>query len=200
MTARLPTPRRHGRRRGRVPTAAAPGRRVLPATALVVAVAAVAALTTAWWSGRDAAGSAPPRQRDAGALRGALLNVGTGLCLDVLGRRPVQGARAALLPCADGRTMQWSYEGDGLLRSGADARLCLDSHAAEGLAALDSCAGRDADHGTDVRYDLTVQGQLVPRWKDDLALAPIAAGAGAAVAVKVRDRSARQRWAFEPGP
>ncbi|MFF2024373.1 RICIN domain-containing protein [Streptomyces sp. NPDC058171] len=137
--------------------------------------------------------------RPVGALRGELRNLAAGLCLDVAGRHPLVGARATLLPCADRRTQQWSYEGDGLLRSGADPGLCLDSHAHEGVAALGNCAGRDPDHSTDVRYDLTVQGQLVPRWKDDLALAPTAPEAGADVVVKVRDRSAAQRWTVEPG-
>ncbi|MFD7551920.1 RICIN domain-containing protein [Streptomyces sp. NPDC059816] len=204
-----------------------PARSLLAGAALGGAVLTAALLTAALWpgGGGGAVGSAlpgaPPARsvspstlpgssghgttpstdtvRPVGALRGELRNVAAGLCLDVVGRHPLVGARATLLPCADRRTQQWSYEGDGLLRSGADPGLCLDSHAQEGVAALGNCAGRDPDHSTDVRYDLTVQGQLVPRWKDDLALTPTTPEAGADVVVKVRDRSAAQRWTVEPG-
>jgi hypothetical protein len=45
-----------------------------------------------------------------------------------------------------------------------------------------------------VRYDLTVQGELLPRWDEQLALAPTTEDPGADVVVKVRDRSDQQRW------
>ncbi|MGW3007081.1 hypothetical protein ACWDF6_48270, partial [Streptomyces sp. NPDC001155] len=83
---------------------------------------------------------------------------------------------------------------DGLLRSAADSGLCLDSHADAGVVILGSCADAGSERGDDVRYDATVQGELLPRWDRTLALAGAAETAGADVVVKVRDGSAGQRW------
>ncbi|MGX2998549.1 RICIN domain-containing protein [Streptomyces sp. JNUCC 64] len=214
-----------GRHRGRpaplprTAGAGGPGRNLLTWAALGAGALALAVLAAALWpgGGEGAAGHALPEATAvgtgapghpgetapvpaAGALRGGLRNVESGLCLDVVGGRPVAGARATVRPCAGGRTQWWAYEGDGLLRSGADPALCLDAHTDRGVVALDTCGGRDQDQAMDVRYDLTVQGQLVPRWKDGLALAPTAPGTGADVVVRVRDRSARQRWIVDPRP
>ncbi|SOE07158.1 RICIN domain-containing protein [Streptomyces sp. Ag109_G2-15] len=122
-----------------------------------------------------------------------LHNAAADLCLDVKGK-PAAGASAVLAVCSTARTQQWTYETDGLLRSAADSGLCLDSHADAGVVILGTCADVGARRGGDVRYDLTVQGELLPRWDETLALATTGDTAGADIVVKVRDRSAGQRW------
>ncbi|OXY88832.1 RICIN domain-containing protein [Streptomyces diastatochromogenes] len=122
-----------------------------------------------------------------------LHNAAADLCLDVKGK-PAAGASAVLAVCSTARTQQWTYETDGLLRSAADSGLCLDSHADAGVVILGTCADVGARRGDDVRYDLTVQGELLPRWDETLALATTGDTAGADIVVKVRDRSAGQRW------
>ena len=72
--------------------------------------------------------------------------------------------------------------------------LCLDSHVDAGVVVLGSCAAAASKRGDDVRYDLTVQGELLPRWQEGLAVAPAASDPGADVVVKVRDRTDEQRW------
>ncbi|MFJ3714693.1 RICIN domain-containing protein [Streptomyces sp. NPDC090057] len=122
-----------------------------------------------------------------------LRNAATGLCLDVRGEARA-GASVVLAACSAAPAQQWTYEADGLLRSAADPRLCLDSHADAGVVILGRCAGAGERRGDDVRYDLTVRGELPPRWDPTLALAPAGDGAVADVVVKVRDGSAAQRW------
>ncbi|MER7406962.1 RICIN domain-containing protein [Streptomyces sp. NPDC000070] len=128
-----------------------------------------------------------------------LRNAGAGLCLDVRDL-PKEGSGTRLAECSTVRTQQWTYEEDGLLRSVAEPGLCLDSHEDAGVVVLGTCADEDAERGDDVRYDLTVQGELLPRWEERLALASTHDDPGADVVVKVRDRSDEQRWQAEPMP
>lgn len=124
-------------------------------------------------------------------------NAGTDLCLDIQGE-PRAGAEAGLSACSAEWTQQWSYENDGLLRSVADPGLCLDAHADAGVVILGTCADAGDPRGGDVRYDLTGQGEFVPRWDEQLALAPATGEPGADIVVKVRDGSPTQRWTAEP--
>ncbi|MGW3465881.1 RICIN domain-containing protein, partial [Streptomyces olivaceoviridis] len=123
-----------------------------------------------------------------GPLRNA-----AGRCLDVKGA-PEAGASAVLAECSGSATQRWTYGTDGLLRSAAGTGLCLDSHADAGVVLLGRCAGAGSERGDDVRYDLTAEGELLPRWDRTLALAAGGDQAGADLVVKVRDGSAGQRW------
>ncbi|MFD8256870.1 RICIN domain-containing protein [Streptomyces werraensis] len=133
--------------------------------------------------------SAPSRTR--------LRNIASGLCLDTRAE-PQDGSGARLAECSTAWTQQWTYEEDGLLRSVADPGLCLDSHKDAGVVVLGACADSGDRTADDVRYDLTVQGELVPRWDVRMALAPSTPDANADIVVKVRDRTVEQRWAAEP--
>ncbi|MFD5341696.1 RICIN domain-containing protein [Streptomyces hawaiiensis] len=129
-----------------------------------------------------------------------LRNAGADLCLDIRDL-PKEGSGTKLAQCSTVWTQQWTYEDDGLLRSVADPGLCLDSHKDAGVVVLGTCADEDAERGDDVRYDLTVQGELLPRWDEQLALTPADDDPGADIVVKVRDRSSdAQRWQPEPLP
>jgi hypothetical protein len=123
-----------------------------------------------------------------------LRNLAADLCLDIKGGKAKSGAGTKLAACSAAWTQQWSYEEDGLLRSVANPELCLDSHVDAGVIVLGSCAAPSAKRGDDVRYDLTVQGELLPRWREGLAVAPSSNDPAAEVVVKIRDRSDEQRW------
>ncbi|CAM5302603.1 Hydrolase OS=Streptomyces pilosus OX=28893 GN=GCM10010280_13540 PE=4 SV=1 [Streptomyces pilosus] len=132
--------------------------------------------------------SAPGRTR--------LRNIASGLCLDTRGE-PRDGSGTRLADCSSAWTQQWTYEDDGLLRSVADPGLCLDSHKDAGVVVLGTCADPGDPRRDDVRYDLTLQGELLPRWDEQLALLPATPDANADIVVKVRDRTVNQRWAAE---
>ncbi|MEU2182615.1 RICIN domain-containing protein [Streptomyces thermolilacinus] len=143
------------------------------------------------------AGSAPPPTGPAappgeGALRTRLRSAGAaGLCLDVRGGTPGPGAEVALARCSGALTQVWSYDPDGALRNAAAPHLCPDAGRPDGTVALTACAAS----GAAVRYDLTVQGVIVPRHGTPaLALAPLEAAAGTPVVVRVRDGAPLQRW------
>ncbi|MCK8433324.1 ricin-type beta-trefoil lectin domain protein [Streptomyces sp. D2-8] len=152
--------------------------------------------------GTGSASVTPPGTAGLPAAQGVtrLRNAGADLCLDIRDL-PKEGSGTKLAECATVWTQQWTYEDDGLLRSVADPGLCLDSHKDAGVVVLGTCADEDAERSDDVRYDLTVQGELLPRWDEQLALAPADDAPDADIVVKVRDRSSdAQRWQPEPLP
>ncbi|MFE2580540.1 ricin-type beta-trefoil lectin domain protein [Streptomyces sp. NPDC059378] len=136
-----------------------------------------------------------------GTLRGRLHNLASGLCVAVSGK-PVEGAEAVLATCSAAPGEQWTYETDGLLRSAAIRGLCLDSRLGYSVR-LEPCAAESEPGGRNVRYDFTLQGTLVPRSDQNLALSPAAADGSGALVLKNRTDTSVQRWVIdtsETGP
>ncbi|WP_369192818.1 ricin-type beta-trefoil lectin domain protein [Streptomyces djakartensis] len=129
-------------------------------------------------------------------LRGRLRNADSGLCVGLDGGKAVEGAEAVLTDCDAAPGRQWTYETDGLLRSGADPGLCLDSALGYSVR-LTPCAGPSAADTENVRYDFTLQGALVPRSDQDLALTPSATDGSGALVLKTRGDAAVQRWVID---
>lgn len=129
-----------------------------------------------------------------------LRNAATDLCLDIRGDEARPGVGTRMAECSSGKNQQWSYDSDGLLRSHADLELCLDSRADDGAVTLARCQGPSAAHVDDLRHDLTVQGQLLPRWDEGLAVVPTSAAKGADVVVKLRNASVEQKWVLDSSP
>jgi hypothetical protein len=147
--------------------------------------------------GKDAgspswAGSNPAGQ---GVLHGRLRNIGSGLCVGIVGKKAVKGAETELATCSAAPDQQWTYDTDGLLRSSAVPQLCLDSHLAYSVRLAPCSAGGEA--ARNIRYDFTLQGALIPRWNQDLALTPAATDGSGALVVKDRAPGAVQRWSVE---
>jgi hypothetical protein len=142
-----------------------------------------------------AGSTSPPPAVPTPPVRTRLRNVAADLCLDIKGGKAQSGASLKLAVCSSAGTQAWSYGENGLLRSVANPDLCVDSHVDAGVVVLGSCASTGSKRGDDVRYDLTVQGELLPRWQEDLAVAPAAArDPDSDVVVKIRDRTDEQRW------
>jgi hypothetical protein len=141
-------------------------------------------------SSADGSPSAASVVSSGGTGHGRLRNPHAGLCLDLRGGRTEDGVRTVLAACSSAGSQQWAYQDDGLLRSAADPTLCLDADADEGVVALADCVV----HAGQVRYDVTVRGELLLRRGGGLL---VAAGPGRAVVVAERDGSARQRWVLE---
>jgi hypothetical protein len=124
--------------------------------------------------------------------QGRLRNVDRGLCLDLRDGQVRTGVRAELAECSSAASQQWSYRDNGLLRSAADPTLCLDSDPDEGTVVLANCLA----HAGEVRYDLTVHGELLPRGSEGVA---VASGKGVSVVLDGRDGSEAQRWLIDGG-
>ncbi|MEU6273848.1 RICIN domain-containing protein [Streptomyces populi] len=123
-----------------------------------------------------------------------LRDVDSGLCLDVRDARAVEGAEATQEECSSAPTQQWVHERDGLLRSAADGRLCLDARSDDGVLLLDPCADEGDKRSEDQRYTFTAEGEILSRGRGGLAVAPASTHPGADIVVKVRDYSGIQRW------
>jgi hypothetical protein len=124
---------------------------------------------------------------------GRLRNADAGLCLDTQPAhqaRTATGTKAVLAECSSAGSQQWSYQEDGLLRSAADPRLCLDSDMEKRSVVVADCL----THAGEVRYDLTVRGELLLRRGKGLLVAP---GKGETVVVTGRNGSQGQRWTLE---
>ncbi|MGW0583924.1 RICIN domain-containing protein [Streptomyces sp. NPDC002920] len=150
-------------------------------------------------AGTDTATDAPSLIGDEddetqGTLRGRLHNVASGLCIDISGSKAVKGAEAELATCSSDAGQQWAYETDGVLRSAADPNLCLDSSLGYSVR-LGLCKG--TSNTKDVRYDFTLQGTLVPRSSQNLALSPAATDGSGALVLKNRADGTAQRWVID---
>jgi len=124
---------------------------------------------------------------------GRLRDAEAGLCLDTQDAhhaRTTAGAKAVLAECSSAGSQQWSYQEDGLLRSAADPGLCLDSDTGKRSVVVADCLTRAGE----VRYDLTVRGELLLRRGKGLLVAP---GKGETVVVTERNGSQKQRWVLE---
>ncbi|MFF9311500.1 ricin-type beta-trefoil lectin domain protein [Streptomyces sp. NPDC014748] len=140
------------------------------------------------WAGTGAAGKT--------TLRGRLHNAASGLCVGIVGGMAVAGAETELAKCSAQPGQQWAYETDGLLRSGAAPGLCLDSHLGYSVQ-LAPCVAAGAPGGRNIRYDFTLQGTLVPRFDQDLALTPAATDGAGALVLKTRAKTDTQRWSID---
>ncbi|MEU9445703.1 ricin-type beta-trefoil lectin domain protein [Streptomyces sp. NPDC048304] len=139
------------------------------------------------WAGANPAGQ--------GVLHGRLRNLGSGLCVGVVGKKAAKGAETELAACSATPAQQWTYETDGLLRSSAAPELCLDSHLGYSVRLAPCSATGEA--ARNIRYDFTLQGALIPRWNQDLALTPAATDGSGALVVKDRAPGAAQRWSVD---
>ena len=122
----------------------------------------------------DTARSAPSTRPDSppSAGRTRLRNLAADLCLDIRGATAEEGAGAragGVLVRLDPAVVV--REATVCCAASADPELCLDSHADTGVVFLGRCVAEDAKRGDDMRYDLTAQGELLPRWDDGLAVA-----------------------------
>lgn len=133
---------------------------------------------------------------EKGALRGRLHNVSSGLCVGIDGKKAVEGGEAELAPCSAVAAQQWTYETDGLLRNGAAPDLCLDSQLGYSVR-LAPCTGASRPDPKHIRYDFTLQGALVPRSDQDLALTPAATDGSGALVLKARADDEVQRWVID---
>ncbi|MCX3289998.1 ricin-type beta-trefoil lectin domain protein [Streptomyces sp. NEAU-H22] len=135
-------------------------------------------------------------EAEKGALRGRLHNVSSGLCVGIDGKKAVAGGEAELAPCSAEAAQQWTYETDGRLRNGAAPDLCLDSRLGYSVR-LAPCTGASRPDPKNIRYDFTLQGALVPRSDQDLALTPAATDGSGALVLKARVDDEVQRWVID---
>ncbi|MEU9917282.1 RICIN domain-containing protein [Streptomyces sp. NPDC051001] len=143
-------------------------------------------------TGRTGAASSTSPDTSGTSVEGRLHNLATGECLSVDSRASV-GAAIGLAACSSAGSERWSYEFDGLLRSGADPSLCLAADPRSRDVRLALCVAPTGE----VTYVLTSHGELLLRRRQGLALSPSPDDKLSEVVVADRDASDGQRWALE---
>ncbi|MGW6645446.1 ricin-type beta-trefoil lectin domain protein [Streptomyces iakyrus] len=123
-----------------------------------------------------------------------VVNVGSGLCLDVGGAFD-DGTDVITAPCSTSRTQRWRVDDDrGVLQSAADSDFCLDSrgatHRGVGIWSCDSVEGRN---GRNLKFVVDEEGLIRPAIAFGTAVTPDG-GAGDGLSLEPAHGGTVQRW------
>ncbi|MFE0671770.1 RICIN domain-containing protein [Streptomyces sp. NPDC058867] len=131
-----------------------------------------------------------PAHRPPGAAYARVVNVSSGLCLDVRDGDFTKGTDVVTAPCTSSPTQVWRVDsGRGVVQSSADPDFCLDSRGSvERGVGIWECDSVDGDNGQNLRFAVDSQGivrpgiapghAVTPADGDTVALAPETGGAG----------------------
>ncbi|MGV9451768.1 ricin-type beta-trefoil lectin domain protein [Streptomyces sp. NPDC003635] len=134
-----------------------------------------------------------PTHRPPGASYARVVNVSSGLCLDVRDGVFAKGTDVVAAPCTSSRTQVWRVDsGRGVVQSSADPDYCLDSRGSVdrgvGIWECDSIYG---SNGQNLRFAVDSRGVIRPGIAPGHAVTP---GGGGSVALVTETGSASQRW------
>ncbi|MET9407118.1 ricin-type beta-trefoil lectin domain protein [Streptomyces sp. NPDC002935] len=129
--------------------------------------------------------SAPPRSpspkptptvtfRPPGSDYAQVVNVASGLCLDIRDGDLEKGTDVVTAPCTSSSTQRWRVDADlGALRSAADSDFCLDSRGSvEKGVGIWECSSLDGDHGDNLRFTVDDDGVIRPAVAIETAVTP----------------------------
>ncbi|WP_105973404.1 RICIN domain-containing protein [Streptomyces geranii] len=117
--------------------------------------------------------------RAPGASYAQVVNVANGRCLDIRDGLLEKGTDVLTAPCsATSKTQRWSVDTDlGVLRSGADTELCLDSRGdVAKRVGIWECSAVDGDNGDNLRFTVDDDGVIRPAIAFATGLVPAADG------------------------
>ncbi|MGY6020182.1 ricin-type beta-trefoil lectin domain protein [Streptomyces spinosirectus] len=140
--------------------------------------------------------SKSPRPSPAHAPTGTsaqVVNVATGLCLDIRDGDLENGTDVVTAPCSGSRTQRWRVDASRqVVRSSADPGFCLDSRGDvdRGVGIWD-CDSVDGDHGQNLRFTVDDDGVIRPAIAIETAMTPYD---GDGVALRPLNGGAAQRW------
>ncbi|MFJ9559668.1 RICIN domain-containing protein [Streptomyces fuscichromogenes] len=134
--------------------------------------------------------SPSPAPDPPGTAYAQVVNLATARCLDVQDGDFDNGTDVVTAACTASATQRWRVDPDrGVLQSAADPDFCLDSRGSvdKGVG-IWSCSSVDGDHGDNLRFTVTPDGEirpetalataLTPTGDDQLALTPADDGTG----------------------
>ncbi|MHC3470574.1 ricin-type beta-trefoil lectin domain protein [Streptomyces sp. 7R007] len=138
--------------------------------------------------------STPPAHAPNGSPA-QVVNVSSGLCLDVRDGDFEKGTDVLTQPCTGSRTQRWRVDSArGVVQSSADPDFCLDSRGSvDRGVGIWECASVDGDNGQNLRFTVDSDGTIRPAIAIETALTPDG-GAGAGLSLKPLDGGAAQRW------
>lgn len=127
--------------------------------------------------------SAPPRSpsprpsptavlRPPGGSFTQVVNVASGLCLDIRDGDMEKGTDVVTAPCSSSDTQRWRVS-DGSLRSAADDDFCLDSRGSvDRGVGIWECSSLDGGHGDNLRFTVDGDGVIRPAVAIETAVTP----------------------------
>lgn len=135
----------------------------------------------------------PPPTR--GTVYSELVNIGSGLCLDVQDQFLEQGADVIAHSCTGATSQKWFLDGDHLLRNYANPDFCLDSRGAtdRGVGVW-GCGSADGSNGDNLRFQFASDGSIRPFIDDRFAVTPTGDGSGSSVALEWAEGRTDQGW------
>ncbi|MER5940240.1 RICIN domain-containing protein [Streptomyces sp. NPDC001928] len=136
----------------------------------------------------------PSPTRPPGGTFAQVVNVGSGLCLDV-GGAFFNGSDVVTAPCGSSETQRWRVDTSrDVLQSAADPDFCLDSRGSTdrgvGIWTCDSVHG---SNGQNLMFLVDDYGMIRPAIAIDTVVTP-AGGAGDGLSLESVSGSAGQRW------
>ncbi|MFI0967322.1 ricin-type beta-trefoil lectin domain protein [Streptomyces sp. NPDC021080] len=133
--------------------------------------------------------SAPPRSpspkptptvvfRPPGGASTQVVNVASGLCLDIRDGDFEKGTDVITAPCTSSSTQRWRVDtGTGSLRSAADDDFCLDSRGSvDRGVGIWECSSLDGGHGDNLRFTVDGDGVIRPAVAIETAVTPDGGG------------------------
>jgi hypothetical protein len=122
-----------------------------------------------------------------------VVNVSSGLCLDIRDGDLSKGTDVVTAPCSSSRTQRWRVDSArGVVESSADPDLCLDSRGdVDKGVGIWECDSVDGDNGENLRFTVDTDGVIRPAIAIETAVAP---GGGDGVSLEPLSGGTEQRW------
>ncbi|MBI0297378.1 ricin-type beta-trefoil lectin domain protein, partial [Streptomyces sp. PRKS01-29] len=125
----------------------------------------------------------------------AVINAGSGLCLDIRDQRLEKRTDAVLARCSGTDTQRWRLDSDGLLHTEADPDFCLDSRGdTDRGVGIWPCSSADGDNGENLRFAVDRGGVIRPHIAPDFAVTPDGDGPDSEVGLRSAEDRDDQRW------
>ncbi|MEV5956260.1 RICIN domain-containing protein [Streptomyces sp. NPDC051987] len=115
-----------------------------------------------------------PSPSPPGTAYAQVVNLATARCLDVRDGDFGNGTDVVTAPCSASATQRWRVDPDrGVLQSAGDPDFCLDSRGSvDNGVGIWSCDSVDGDHGDNLRFTVTPDGEIRPEIALGTALTP----------------------------
>ncbi|MFK0108714.1 RICIN domain-containing protein [Streptomyces sp. NPDC091217] len=134
-----------------------------------------------------------PVPKPPGTAYTQVVNAATARCLDVLDADFDNGTDVVTAPCSGSATQRWRVdESRGVLQSAENPDFCLDSRGSvDNGVGIWQCSSVDGDHGINLRFTVTPDGEIRPAIALETALTP---DGDDQLSLDRVDDSTAQRW------
>ena len=115
-----------------------------------------------------------PTPKPPGTSYAQVVNLATARCLDVQDADFDNGTDVVTAPCSGSAAQRWRVdESRGVLQSAQDPDFCLDSRGSvDNGVGIWQCSSVDGDHGINLRFTVTPDGEIRPAIAQETALTP----------------------------